>query len=684
MPASMFPEVSVFCPNGDPRNHSVSEPAMNQASCSTVSRSNHSRRRIWFLAANLGFTVCVLVSHGALGQTRPSTLPDPTNAMMRTYNPQGATLVLTVLSENGTRLDRQAVVKLTNLSTQKVMWQTTTKGAEATFVDLPVVRYDVDVSAVGYLTGNKEISGLGALNTYRVEITLQRDPNSIDLSAPTVSQMPKKARNETLRGIAALTSGNFKEAQKRLDVAYKIYPDSADLNFLLGYMALQQKQVEPAKNYLERAATLDPHNARTLILLGRLYLQREDYAAARTTLEHAVIADPQDGTAHAFLAEAYFRQLDFDKALQHAQIALDKSKTGSSQAQLVLGEALANLGRTQEAIQALKTFLQETPASPMVPQVHDVIAELEKRASNPVQKVEASSKALTSLAGASLDSTESELPLQSWEPAGVDDSKPDVAAGVACPSEMVIDKAGASVQQLVDDVSRFAAIEDLRHERLDRLGIPVTLETRKFDYVVAISKPQPGFLEVNEFRSERSGLADFPDNIISRGFTALAFVFHPDMRDNFEMSCEGLGQWRGQATWLVHFGQRKDRPNRIHSYSIAGQIHPVGLKGRAWITADKFQIVRMESEMAAPMPEIQLLTEHQIVEYGPVLFEKKNEELWLPKSAEFYFDFRRHRYFRRHSFDHFMLFSVDSEEKRKEPKVESRGPRPDSYDKPQP
>ena len=129
--------------------------------------------------------------------------------MMRTYNPQGATLVLTVLSENGTRLDRQAVVKLTNLSTQKVMWQTTTKGAEATFVDLPVVRYDVDVSAVGYLTGNKEISGLGALNTYRVEITLQRDPNSIDLSAPTVSQMPKKARNETLRGIAALTSGNL-------------------------------------------------------------------------------------------------------------------------------------------------------------------------------------------------------------------------------------------------------------------------------------------------------------------------------------------------------------------------------------------------------------------------------------------------------------------------------------------
>jgi len=51
-----------------------------------------------------------------------------------------------------------------------------------------------------------------------------------------------------------------------------------------------------------------------------------------------------------------------------------------------------------------------------------------------------------------------------------------------------------------------------------------------------------------------------------------------------------------------------------------------------------------------------------------VQFPKKNVELWLPKSAELYFDFRKHRYHRRHSFDHFMLFSTDSEEKYAGPK----------------
>jgi len=39
----------------------------------------------------------------------------------------------------------------------------------------------------------------------------------------------------------------------------------------------------------------------------------------------------------------------------------------------------------------------------------------------------------------------------------------------------------------------------------------------------------------------------------------------------------------------------------------------------------------------------------------------------LPKTAEIYFDFRKHRYYRKHAFDHFLLFSVDTENKEKAP-----------------
>jgi hypothetical protein len=123
-----------------------------------------------------------------------------------------------------------------------------------------------------------------------------------------------------------------------------------------------------------------------------------------------------------------------------------------------------------------------------------------------------------------------------------------------------------------------------------------------------------------------------------------------------------------------------DKPHRIQAYIVGGREYPVSLKGRAWISADTFQIVRLESDLMGPIKEIQLLSEHQAVDYAPVRFPKSKAQLWLPQNAEIYFDFRKHRYFRRHSFNHFLLFSVDTEEKRKEPTAagkipESRSPK---------
>ena len=262
---------------------------------------------------------------------------------------------------------------------------------------------------------------------------------------------------------------------------------------------------------------------------------------------------------------------------------------------------------------------------------------------------------------------DSALSTQTWRPPNIDDVKPVLAPGVSCPAETVIDESRKRVQEFVHDIERFAAIEELFHQALDSFGFPIRAEKRKYNYVAAVSQNALGIVSIDEYRSDKLTLAGYPDQIASTGFATLALILHPDMRGDFELQCEGLGDWRGHATWLVHFRQRSDRPNHMHCYGIGGQIFPVALKGRAWITADNFQIVRMEADMVKSMPEIRLLSEHQVVEYGPVPFPKKNTTLWLPKDVEIYFDFRKHRYYRRHSFDHFMLFSVDADEKRNEP-----------------
>lgn len=614
--------------------------------------------------------LCLLASL-AIAQRTPDPTTEPGNIVERIdayrTEPGTAILIFNVFAERASaRLDRQALLALVNLSDHSTTWATTENDAKGVLTNVHYGSYDVEVSAVGYLTTHKELRVMDTLRPAEIEIVLRRDPSAVNLDVMDTIMSPK-ARKDAKRAISLLKSGKLPEAQKRLDHAYALTPASPELNFLLGYVYFQKRDLVHAGTYLGTAVNLSPHNAQALTLLGRTNLEREDYPAARSALEQAVLADAENWLPHNLLADTYLHQKNYDQAREEAELAINKGKTAATPAQLVLGESLIGLGRDQEAAQVLTTFLQDSPRSPMAGSVGRVIAELKDRSSSVSAEGSANSAPHISAFDPLAALPPPGLAVKSWQPPGIDEMKLSTAPDMVCPSAQVIEESGKRAEELVHDVQRFAAVEDLFHQTLDNYGIPIRSETRKYNYVAAISEPETGILTVDEYRAQKLTLQDYPDQIASTGFAALALVFHPHRRDNFEMTCEGLGDWHGQATWLVRFQQRDDRPNYMHGYKLGNQIHAVPLKGRAWITANKFQIVRIEAEMVKPMPEIQLLSEHQVVEYGPVPFPKKKTTLWLPKSAEIYFDFRRHHYYRRHSFDHYMLYSVDAEEKRKEP-----------------
>jgi tetratricopeptide (TPR) repeat protein len=564
-------------------------------------------------------------------------------------------LLVTVHNSSKALLDRQSVAKLHDQKRDTTVWQSSSKESDVTFCGIDFGEYDLEVSAVGYLTETRVVHVNATLQKVKLEVILQKDPSAVNLSAAD-DAIPAKLRKETKRSVDALNSGNPKEAQKHLDKVYKVAPSSAQVNFLYGYLFLQLKDMDKSEAYLSRAASIDPRRVQTLALLGRVQLQREHYEDARKTLEQAVAANSGDWMAHNLLADVYLRQKEYEKARVQAQLAIDEGKSAASVAQLTLGQALANVGRDQEGVEALKTFLQTNPNNPTVPQVKALIAEIEGRDSG---RTDSGKKQPDS--DLVLASSSPTVPPSAWGPPGVDDVKPAVAPGASCPSEQVVEVAGERVKQFVDSMAQFSAIEDMVHEQLDQVGSPITKETRKFDYVASITEARPGFLAVDEYRNDRYGLLDLPDRIATTGFVTLALIFHPDMRDNFQITCEGLGEWHGQATWLLHFQQREDKPNRLESYVVGGETYRVDQKGRAWVNADNFQIVRIESDIVKPVQRLSV--QHQIAEYGPVHFQKKNIDLWLPQSADLFFEMNRRRYYRRHSFDHYMLFSINSEDK---------------------
>jgi tetratricopeptide (TPR) repeat protein len=635
-------------------------------------------RRLWPATWLCVFCVCLTVGAAAQVENGQGGQATSSSVLLGGDLHQGSALRVVVWTDNKARLDRQALAKLHCDYPQGTVYQATRGDSETVFLGLPAGKYDLEISAVGYLSAQKHVDITGLTENINVDVVLERDPAAVNFDAAGTADatMSPKASKETNRAVLAFKSGSLKEAQKHLELAYKLAPSSARVNFLLGYQSFQQKKLDQAQTYLAHSTTLDPHNSEALALLGRVEHMRGQYDQAIATLELAVAANSEDWLSHALLGDAYLRQKQYEKAQKHAQLALDQGKKTASSAALVLGQAEANLGHIPEAIQTLKAFLQTTPTGPSTAEVQNYISTLEQRASSstvanaPTLMVPSSSDASDPL----LEGAAEPALSVKWQPPGVDEEKPSVAAGVTCPYDQVLAGVEHNAQQLAENVGRFAAIEDLVHEKLDNLGNPTGREIQKFDYAANISQPSPGLLQVDEYRTERYGIAELPDQIVTGGFPSLALLFLPSMRVNYEINCEGLGEWHGQPAWLMHFRQRADRPSSMGRFQAGNVAYPINLKGRAWITADTFQVVRIESELVSPMRQIQFLTQHSIAEYGPVHFQKKNLDLWLPKSADVYLDIRHHRYHRRHSFDHYMLFSVDSDQKVHEAKHQSTGP----------
>jgi hypothetical protein len=166
------------------------------------------------------------------------------------------------------------------------------------------------------------------------------------------------------------------------------------------------------------------------------------------------------------------------------------------------------------------------------------------------------------------------------------------------------------MMEFVSNLEKFTATEELEHRRMDAKGEP---EKRRFGYVVTVSPNDWGTFTLSEFRNGSMDIAQFPAGVATLGLPALALLFHPVLAEDFQLSCEGLGQSDGKAAWQVQFVQRTDRPVRIRSYSIGMRSFAVSLEGRAWIDPGNYQVERLEAELAKPIDEIGLTNEHSTI-----------------------------------------------------------------------
>ena len=625
--------------------------------------------KLAFLLSGVGILVWPMA---ALGQFPGQTLGGGASGQ----------ILVRVHEADGSPIGRSAMVTVHSPSQLTNFTVPTTEAGQARFTGLPAGDYLVEVTAPGYR--NAQVQAIIAADKETENLDVLLVPDSGPIGAQRAAGAPilaPKALNETERGLEALQSDKLDEAELHLKRAMQLAPGFPDVNYLMGLLWMRRHDNAQARGYLEKAVALAPKHAPALQALGEVEFLQHDYPQALVALEQSVSLRPNSWRAHWLAGAAYFQQGEYRKSREECEQALRVGQGKAGSARFLLGEAYAALGEREAALAALDQFVQEQPnvsqaatAKKLIERLRTVPApKLETQAANPVATAAAPPAVeATSLNAATLPPIAPAIETN-WAPPDVDEERFSTDSRASCRLKEVAEAAGGRVQELVKNVDQFTATEEMEHESLSPLGVRLTKEVRSFNYLVEIRKIGPRGLGVQEYRDGSVSTQPFPAHIATLGLPMLALVFHSDFRDEYDFGCEGRGEWRGRAAWIVHFRQKDSEMSEMRVYRVNGMSYPVRLKGRAWIDAENSQILAMEADMVRTVPEIRLLRDHQTIEYGPVEFQKAKTFMWLPKSADWYCNLAGQRYHRRHSFSHFLLFSVEDTQKIGRPK-ETRQP----------
>jgi len=616
--------------------------------------------------------VLLLLALGAAAQQAPPAPPqrDPIEPELSREAGSG-TIVVKLGLATGLSVPYQVEVRLLTGMGFQITSQRVQKETEIVFRGMSLGEYIIEVTGPGFATTRDQ-----AVLWYRGAVTyvyinlLPESAQKVLGGAAGFPVLAPKARKQTEKGLKALRENHLAEAEKKLAEALKMAPGHPYVNFLLGLVYLRLNQLEPAGELLGKATTLAPDFAPAQEAMGALLRVQGNHQGAVAAFDRAIVLNPDRAELHLQAGMASFDLQRFEQALAYARRALELAAEGSAEAQLLAGFSLARLGRREEAVRELESLIARFPGGPAAGAAQKALERLRDESPATARAQPPASLELEARGAASGRLLEVEARGQPWLPPDVDAFKPPVREGVACPAAEVLRETGQTVQRLPENLTSIGATELIVHSELDADGYEHRQGTARFEYIANIRETRPGHLVVEEYRQGNNEGA--PARIFTQGVAAMALIFHPYYSGDFDINCEGLGQWQGEPAWQVHFQQKDQLPSRILVYRSEGRVVPLAQKGRAWIGANSYQILRIESDLVQPMSEVGLQMQHLVIEYAPVAFRDGSLQIWLPSKLGLHAQVRGRRMRHQHSFSEFVLFSVETEQKIRAPQTPPR------------
>jgi tetratricopeptide (TPR) repeat protein len=598
---------------------------------------------------------------------RPGTNPAEMRDIKSPVN-----IYVNVREVNGLALEHSANVTLECPLAGVTLSGPTKNTSQVQFMHVPTGDCNVVVSSEGFKRATERVTVNETLVARNQQVFIYLHPETeiaVSNARPVVTP---SLLQEIDRSGEAIRKNKFGDARKHLDKAMRISPNNPDVLYLNGLLDVNEGNFPDARQQFQKAISVYPSHERSLLALGEVQVKLKEFEPATQTMETLLRQNAGSWRAHLVAAAAYAEMQSYTNAEKHAERAVNLSGGNAAAAKLLLGQILFAEGNRDGAKEEFGAVLREYPNDAAAAGAKEGLASLEKGGSQ---------RAVTPIVSQMLP-TLSAASMRVWAPPDIDAAQPTVTADVSCQESDLIEQASLAAKRQFQNFERFVATEHIEHEDVGPNGEPEHLRTRDFNYMVFVEQDKKDKqLYLDEKRDGGNGVDSFPTSLATVGLIGLGVdIFQPGFAKALDFKCEGLGQWRGKAAWVLHFTQRPGQKSFLRLWQTKIRTVEVPLKGRVWVATNSFDVMHVETDLREPMKELELARDHLSIDYGPVQFKKTQTELWLPWTAEIFLDLHGHHYHHKHTLSNYSVFDVATENKIGTPK---NAP-PENEDKPAP
>jgi hypothetical protein len=402
-----------------------------------------------------------------------------------------------------------------------------------------------------------------------------------------------------------------------------------------------------------------------LVAYGTWLIWQHDPQKAEPFFLEALKYAPHDPLALQELGRTLVAMQEFEVANEYLKRAL--AAGAGPEARLLDVEALLGASRSDEAAAEMNRYLDGRDVTKMPLWIRKVWVSVQDR-----EKVEASYARPKPKKGHELVDFIQNPPVDLIR--GLEPAKDQEQLS------SILDGAGTKILELSKNFPNTSSLEVIHQEKLDHKGGVHEKQDQKFRYLCLVEHDDwgPG---LREYRADSAGEETPPKGLsegfmLTRGFVSAEFIFHPAYHSESTFRYLGRQNVNGRNTFVVAFAQIPSKAHFTGDFRKGETSVTTLFQGLAWIDAANYQIVRLHTDLLAPLPEVRLEKVTMNIDFGEVKFNSLKEAIWLPEEVTVTLGWNGKQLRNKHQYSDFKIFNVDASEKIGKPKESVESPKP--------